>query len=345
MQDRVLTGIKPTGYPHLGNYVGAIRPALDRAARSANSLFFIADYHALNQVQDRGEFNHLGYAVAATWLACGLDPSSSRLYRQSDIPEVFELATILAAFSPKGWMNKAHAYKAAVADNITAGRDRDTNVNMGLYTYPLLMAADILVFDATIVPVGRDQVQHVEIARDIALRVNSHYGEPVFVIPEYELRPDVAAIPGIDGRKMSKSYDNSIPLFAPSGDWRSLVYRIKTDSSAREARRQVAGIPVFDIFAALADAPRVFALRTQLESGAVGWGDAKASLLALIEELFGERAKTFNYLLAHPAELDDILSAGAREARPIAQSTMERVRSAIGRSGSVHPTRPGSPPA
>ncbi len=342
-RDRVLTGIKPTGYPHLGNYVGAIRPALDRAARSTDSLFFIADYHALNQVQDARTFNHLGYAVAATWLACGLDPTSSRLYRQSDIPEVFELATILAAFSPKGWMNKAHAYKSAVADNAHAGRDHDTNVNMGLYTYPLLMAADILAFDATIVPVGRDQVQHVEIARDIALRVNSHYSEPVFVIPEYELRPDIGAIPGIDGRKMSKSYGNAIPLFAASGEWRSLVYRIKTDSSAREARKQAAKAPVFDIFAALAGVPRASALRTQLESGAIGWGDAKASLLALIEELFGERAKKFNDLLAHPAELDDSLSTGARQARPLAQSTMDRVRIAIGRSGSVH-LAPGAPP-
>jgi tryptophanyl-tRNA synthetase len=204
---------------------------------------------------------------------------------------------------------------------------------MGLFTYPLLMAADILVFDATIDPVGRDQVQHVEIARDIAVRVNSHYGEHLFVIPEYEL--DAAVIPGIDGRKMSKSYDNHIPLFASSKTWGSLVYRIKTDSSVREARKEAVGVPVFDIFAALADQPRIAALRAQLETGAAGWGDAKASLLALIEELFGERTKKFNHLLAQPEELDDILSHGAREARPIAQATMERVRSAIGRSGSI----------
>jgi tryptophanyl-tRNA synthetase len=335
MSERVLTGVKPTGFLHIGNYVGAIRPALEREAHSANSFFFIADYHALNQIQNAKEFNLLSYAVAASWLACGLDPSRSLFYRQSDVSEVFELTTILAAFTPKGWMNKAHAYKAAVAENIEADRDRDADINMGLYTYPLLMAADILIFDATLVPVGRDQVQHVEIARDIALRVNSHYGEDVFILPECEIQGDAEAIPGLDGRKMSKSYGNTIPLFASREEWRSRVYGIKTDSSGRYEKKKAEGSAVFDIFAALADPVSTEALRSDLEHGRAGWGDAKAKLLACIEERLTEPTERFNHLMANPTELEDVLRSGAQRARRIAQTTLERVRSAIGRSGSV----------
>src|SRR5262245_29224158 len=231
MTKSVLTGIKPTGFPHLGNYVGAIRPALRRAEHLDDAFFFIADYHALNQVQDPLLFNEYSYVVAATWLACGLDPERICFYRQSDIPEVFELTTILAAFTPKGWMNKSHAYKALVADNTEAGRDPDADVNMGLFTYPVLMAADILALGANLVPVGKDQVQHVEIARDIAIRVNNHCDEPVLVVPEYELEAAAEWIPGLDGRKMSKSYENIIPLFATEPEWRKLIMSIKTDSS------------------------------------------------------------------------------------------------------------------
>jgi tryptophanyl-tRNA synthetase len=335
MAERVLTGIKPTGYPHVGNYVGAIRPALRRGERADEAFFFIADYHALNQIQDPRELNKLTYAVAATWIACGLDPDRFFFYRQSDVPEVFELAVILAAIAPKGWMNTAHAYKAAVSENERRGVDRDAHVNMGLYTYPLLMAADILVFGADVVPVGRDQAQHVEIAREVASRFNAHFGE-TFTLPRYELEEDAEAIPGLDGRKMSKAYSNTIPLFATHEEWRRAVYSIKTDSTRPDERKQAEGAPVFEIFAALGSREETAALRSDLEEGRVGWADAKARLLELIERSFGDRVETFQTLLAEPDRLDEILGAGADRVRPIACETLERARRAIGRAGSIH---------
>jgi tryptophanyl-tRNA synthetase len=335
MPDRVLTGIKPTGHPHLGNYVGAIQPALARAERAAEAFFFIADYHALNQIHDPRELNQLSYSVAASWLACGLDPGECLFYRQSDVPEVFELNVVLAAMTPKGWMNTAHAYKAAVAENEREQRDRDAQINMGLYTYPLLMAADILLFDANVVPVGRDQVQHVEIARDIAARFNSHYGDDVLVLPEYELEGTAEAMPGLDGRKMSKSYNNTIPLFATPEAWRKAVYAIKTDSTPPAEPKPTEGAPVYEIFAALADAEEAEALRQDLERGGIGWAEAKARLLALVEARFAARVEVFESLMADPRQLDEILQAGAERARPLARATIERVRRAIGRAGSV----------
>jgi tryptophanyl-tRNA synthetase len=335
MTKRVLTGIKPTGYPHLGNYVGAIRPALRRATDVDHAFFFIADYHALNQVQDPNLFNEYSYVVAATWLACGLDPSVCSFYRQSDIRETFELTTILSAFTPKGWMNKAHAYKAAVADNREAGRDDDVDVNMGLYTYPMLMAADILVFRSEIVPVGKDQVQHVEIARDIALRVNRDVGTDVLTLPDYELDSESESIPGLDGRKMSKSYDNTIPLFATEKEWKQEIYSIKTDSSGRDDPKVAEGSPVYEIYAALAPNDDARSMKQALEAGGMGWGDAKAQLLDLVVSEFGERTATFHDLIAHPARIDEILEAGAERVRPLAEDLLEDVRRAIGRGGSV----------
>lgn len=338
MPERVLTGIKPTGLPHLGNYVGAIRPALERGEAADEAFFFIADYHALNQIQDPRELNLLSYAVAATWLASGLDPSTSHFYRQSDVPETFELSTILSAFTPKGWMNIAHAYKAAVASNADAGRERDHGVNMGLYTYPVLMAADILLFDATVVPVGSDQVQHVEITRDIANRINSHFDDEVFVVPRYEVQEQAEAIPGLDGRKMSKSYDNTIPLFADYDDRKRRVYGIKTDSSGRYDRKVATGAPVYDIYASFASREDAAALREGLEEGQLGWADAKGRLLDLLDDAFAERTERFNELMANRDEIDDILVEGARRIRPAAQQTLERVRQAIGRAGTIQLT-------
>jgi len=335
MPKRVLTGIKPTGYPHLGNYVGAIRPALRRATDVDHAFFFIADYHALNQVQDAQLFNEYSYVVAATWLACGLDPAVCSFYRQSDIRETFELTTILSAFTPKGWMNKAHAYKAALAANREAGRDDDVDINMGLFTYPMLMAADILVFRSEIVPVGKDQVQHVEIARDIALRLNNHVGADVLTLPDYELDSDAEAIPGLDGRKMSKSYDNTIPLFATKKEWKQGIYSIKTDSSGRDEPKVVEGSAVYEIYAALAADGDARSFKGALEAGEIGWGDAKARLLELVEREFTERTDTFNDLMAHPERIDDILESGAARVRPLAESLLEDVRVAIGRGGSV----------
>jgi tryptophanyl-tRNA synthetase len=335
MTNRVLTGIKPTGLPHLGNYVGAIRPALRRATDVDHAFFFIADYHALNQVQDPDLFNEYSYVIAATWLACGLDPTVCSFYRQSDIRETFELTTILSAFTPKGWMNKAHAYKAAVAANREAGRDDDVDVNMGLFTYPMLMAADILVFRAQIVPVGKDQVQHVEIARDIALRLNHDVGAEVLTVPDYEMSSDAEAIPGLDGRKMSKSYSNTIPLFATAKEWKQAIASIKTDSSGRDEPKVAEGSAVYEIYAALASPEEARSMKESLEAGGMGWGDAKAQLRELVEREFTERTGTFNDLMAHPQRIDDILEAGAERVRPLAEELLEDVRRAIGRGGSV----------
>jgi tryptophanyl-tRNA synthetase len=339
MTKRVLTGIKPTGVPHLGNYVGAIRPALRRATDPEHAFFFIADYHALNQVQDPALFNEYSYVVAATWLACGLDPAVCSFYRQSDIRETFELTTILSAFTPKGWMNKAHAYKAAVDTNREAGESDDAGVNMGLFTYPMLMAADILVFRSEIVPVGKDQVQHVEIARDIALRLNRDVGTDVLTLPDYELPSDAEAIPGLDGRKMSKSYNNTIPLFATAKEWKKGISSIKTDSSGRDEPKVAEGSAVYEIYAALATGADAAAMKASLEAGGMGWGDAKAELLGLIETEFTGRTETYDDLMAHPERIDEILEAGATRVRPLAESLMEDLRRAIGRGGSVRRSR------
>ncbi len=330
MSETVLTGIKPTGVPHLGNYVGAIRPALERAARASGSFFFIADLHALNQVQDSATFRHLGNCVAATWLSSGLDPSRSYFYRQSDVPEVFELATILAAFTPKGWLNKSHAYKAAVAANLEKGADEDAGVNMGLYTYPILMAADILLFDTDIVPVGRDQIQHVEVTRDIAQRINQHYDCEVLKLPKAEITNDAEAIPGLDGRKMSKSYGNDIPAFASEKTWKQLIGSILTDSSDRSAPKDPDTSAVYAIYASLCTPHERAEMRENLAEGALGWGDAKQMLFKLVQREMGAGAAEFTRLMSSHDEINDILLDGASEVRVHAQATLDRVREAVG---------------
>jgi len=327
---RVLTGIKPTGTIHLGNYVGAIRPSLNRAQASEESFFFIADYHALNQVQDPQMYKQWTYSVAASWLCSGLDPQKSHFYRQSDILEDFELTTILTALTPKGWMNKSHAYKASVDKNVEQGLDSDVEINMGLYTYPILMAADILIFDANLVPVGKDQIQHLEITRDIALRVNNIYGEDTLVIPEYEIEAATQSIPGTDARKMSKSYNNIIPLFASKKEWKKAIYSVVTDSSERHDPKVTEGAPVFDIFASIASEEQTAELKEGLEKGELGWGDAKSELLNLVVDTLGEAAEKYQDYMANPSQLDEILAEGAERVRPFARTTINRVRAAIG---------------
>jgi len=327
---RVLTGIKPTGTTHLGNYVGAIKPSLDRAATSEESFFFMADLHALNQIQDAQTYRTWTYSVAASWLCSGLDPDKSHFYRQSDIPQDLELATILTAFTPKGWMNKAHAYKAAVDKNTEQGLDTDAEINMGLYTYPILMAADILIFDADLVPVGKDQIQHLEITRDIALRFNSNYGEDVLVLPEYEVEAATQAIPGTDGRKMSKSYDNVVPLFASKKEWKKAIYSIVTDSSDRHDPKVAEGAPVYELFRAFATSDQTADLKKGLEAGELGWGDAKSELLNLVVETLGDGAEQFQEYMNNTDQLDQILKEGAEKVRPYAVETLSRVRKAIG---------------
>lgn len=345
MSERVLTGIKPTGVPHVGNYVGAIRPALERAERASESFFFIADLHALNQIQDARRFNQLGYCVAATWLSSGLDPNKSYFYRQSDIPEVFELATMLAAFTPKGWMNKGHAYKAATAANSSAGRDQDSSVNMGLFTYPILMAADILVFEADVVPVGLDQVQHVEIARDLALRINSQLDQEVFKLPRYELTAEAKAIPGLDGRKMSKSYNNDVAAFADHKVWKRYIGKIATDATERFAPKDPDSSSVFQIYSALSSDAERAEMRRLLSEGEIGWGDAKKMLLDLFVQRLGPGSDRFIELMNSPTEIDEILRVGAERVRPMAGATLERFRAAIGRPGSREPMFDVWPPS
>lgn len=326
----LLTGIKPTGTPHVGNFLGAIKPAIQMVHDYENSYLFIADYHALNTVQDGARLRELTLSIAATWLACGLDPSKTVLYRQSAVPEVFELETILNALTPKGWMNKAHAYKAAVDVNTTEGRDRDEGVNMGLYTYPILMAADILLYSAHAVPVGKDQQQHVEIARDIAQRFNHTFGAEVLTLPEAFIQEELEAIPGVDGRKMSKSYDNIIPLFASNEDWKKVINRIPTDSQPLEAPKDLTGNVLFDVFKTLAPAEKTADLKARLEAGGTGWGTVKQELLEVLEAEFGEYRDRYNTLMENPAEIERILAEGAEKATVVARAKLAEVRSVIG---------------
>ena len=326
---RVLTGIKASGSPHLGNYYGAIRPALALAAREdVQGLFFIADYHALTLIHDRAELDRLIREIAAAWLSLGLDPARVQFYRQSAVPETFELAWILSCFTSKGQLNRAHAYKARVDEALAKELDRDALVDMGLYNYPVLMAADILLFDTDVVPVGSDQVQQIEIARDIAGRINHTYGEGVLHLPE-ALCEDTALLPGLDGRKMSKSYGNALPLFAPPKQLRKLVGRIVTDTSPPEAPKDPDASLIFQIFRLLAPADEAAALRARYEAG-IGWGDAKSALADLLERILAEPRARYEELMAHPERIDALLAEGAAQARARAALVMDRVRRAIG---------------
>jgi tryptophanyl-tRNA synthetase len=330
---RILTGIKPTGTPHIGNFLGAIRPALRLADDPAlEACYFIADYHALTTVHDRASMDRLVHEVAATWLACGLDPERTLFYRQSDIPEIFELAWILACFTSKGWMNKAHAYKARVAEAETAGEaDVDVGVSMGLYEYPVLMAADILAFDTHVVPVGKDQVQHIEIARDIAQRLNHVFKAELLVLPAASIEEGVAVVPGLDGRKMSKSYDNTIPLFAPTKALKKVIGKMVTDTSPPEEPKNPDTSTVFQLFRLLATTDEIEALRTRYLAG-IGWGDAKAELHRVMDDRIGPARAKYDELMTPEGrtKVDALLADGARKARAIAGPVLQRVRKAIG---------------
>jgi tryptophanyl-tRNA synthetase len=325
-----LTGIKPTGTPHIGNYLGAVLPGLELARQPGNqAYYFIADYHALTGEVSAERMLHDTYEVAAFWLALGLDPEQVVFYRQSDVPEVFELSWILACFTPKGFMNKAHAYKAAADRNRDAGEPEDAGVGMGLYTYPVLMAADILVVDADLVPVGKDQVQHVEIARDIAMRINNHYGEGALRLPKAVVREQTAIVPGLDGRKMSKSYGNTIPCFLPSKKLRKTVMRIETDSTPPEAPKDPDQSVVFQMHKALLDPAREAALADEYRAG-ISWGAAKELLYEELERQLAEPRERYEALMARTDHLDELLRAGAERARARTTPVLRRVREAIG---------------
>ncbi|MGM0443702.1 MAG: tryptophan--tRNA ligase [Fibrobacterota bacterium] len=324
-----LTGIKPTGMPHLGNYMGAIKPALG-LAKDYFAHYFIADYHALNTIRDPKELRELTYEVAAAWLACGLDPEKVLFYRQSDVPETFELSTILTAFTAKGLMNRAHAYKAMVQENEAKERDRDFGVNMGLYTYPVLMAADILLFDADVVPVGKDQIQHLEMTADIAGTINANYGADVLTVPAPLTNRESQLVTGLDGRKMSKSYNNTIPLFTSKKKFRKSIMKIETNSQEIEEPKDPDTCNVFSLYKIFADEAQQAALAERYRAGGMGWGDAKKELLAVIEEQIGPMREVYNDLMADRSRIDRILREGADKARHRAAKKISRLRKTIG---------------
>lgn len=329
MEQIVLTGIKPTGQIHLGNYIGAIKPALKLAENNDyQAAYFIADYHGLTKIHDQEEFRTLTYGVAATWLALGLDPEKTIFYRQSNVPEIFELSWILSCFSPKGLLNRAHAYKGIVDSNKQAGKEVDDGVNMGLFTYPILMAADILAFQANMVPVGKDQIQHVEIARDIADSFNHQYGE-TFVLPEYIVDEETSILPGLDGRKMSKSYHNTIPLFEEPAKLQKLINKIKTDSLPPEAPKDTESSILFTLYKEFASVEEIAQMRKKYESG-IGWGEVKKELFAVMNRFLEEPRKKYQELMANPEKIDLILQKGAEKARARTLPFLEEVRKRIG---------------
>ncbi len=329
MSKKVLTGIKPTGMPHIGNYFGAIKPALE-LSRQYDARYFIADYHALNSIRNPEEMRELCYEVAAAWLACGLDPERVIFYRQSAVPETFELTTSLMAFTPKGLMNRAHAYKAKVAENADSGEDVDAGVNMGLFTYPVLMAADILLFDTELVPVGKDQIQHIEMAADIAEAVNRNYNQPLLVIPQAFVGSETQTVVGLDGRKMSKSYNNSIPLFCEEKELKKMIMKIVSDSTPVEAPKDPDSSHLFTLYKLFATPNQREDFAARLRAGGMGWGSAKTELFELMNLHLLPIRERYRAILADKATIDTILARGGERARAIAAATMNRIRRATG---------------
>lgn len=327
----ILTGVKPTGAPHIGNYIGAIRPAMRLAAAHEKAFLFIADFHALNAVYDPKLLREDSYQVAACWLALGVNPEKTILYRQSDIPEIPELVTILSAVTPKGLMDRSHAYKAAVDKNKADNKDADADVNMGLYTYPLLMAADILIAKTDIVPVGKDQVQHIEFARDMAGYFNNTF-KPVLKLPNYQLESGAsgALLPGIDGRKMSKSYGNHVPVFIDSAARRKLIMKIVTDSKRPEEPKTPDDNIIFQLYSHFATMEETLAMSEAFKAGGMGYGDAKQKLYEVLEREFEGPTRKYNELMADKKRIDDILDAGAERARAVTRKTLSEVREAVG---------------
>ncbi len=326
---RVLTGITTSGTPHLGNYVGAIRPTV-RASRLANveSFYFLADYHALIKVGDPARVQRSTLEIAATWLACGLDPEHVTFYRQSDVPEIPELTWFLTCVTGKGVLNRAHAYKASVDKNTAAGEEPDAGVTAGLFMYPVLMGADILMFNAHQVPVGRDQIQHIEMARDMAASFNHLYGEH-FTPPQAVIEEHVATLPGLDGRKMSKSYDNTIPLFTPPAQLRKLIMGIVTDSKAPGEPKSTDGSALFQLYQAFASAEETAAFAQAYAQG-IAWGEAKQQVFERLDQEIAPMRAVYEQLMKDPSAIEATLKRGADKARAIATPFMAQLRHAVG---------------
>jgi len=331
MSDEVyLTGITTTGTPHIGNYVGAIRPSIAASKDpQKKNYYFLADFHALAKNEDPDKISQSTLEIAAAWLALGLDTDNSVFYRQSDIPEIPELTWVLTSLTAKGLMNRAHSYKAAVQANTESGdKDPDKGITMALYSYPILMAADILMFKSTNVPVGRDQKQHVEMARDIAQRFNHHYGE-LLVLPEPAIDEHTAVLAGLDGRKMSKSYNNTIPLFAPEKKLRKLIMKIKTNSLEPGEPKDTEGSTLFEIYKAFATADETAAVEKQYAEG-IAWGAMKQQLFEYINEHISPAREEYDRLIADPSIVEAELQKGAARARETATPYLRQIRNAIG---------------
>ncbi|SIP87833.1 tryptophan--tRNA ligase [Marinobacterium stanieri] len=325
----VLTGITTTGTPHIGNYLGAIKPAIDASENPAfNSYFFLADFHALIKCQEPERVARSTREIAATWLALGLDTDKATFYRQTDIPEITELTWILTCQTSKGLMNRAHAYKAAVDANRDAGKeDLDDGITMGLFNYPILMAADILMFNADIIPVGKDQIQHIEMARDIAGRFNHNF-ESLFTLPEAQVDEETQLIPGLDGRKMSKSYNNTIPLFSSSDDLRKLINQIVTDTREPGEPKDPDNT-LMHLYRCFATEAESEAMRQRFVEG-IGWGDAKKELFEYLDAQLSAPRARYNELMNDLGEVEAVLHKGAERAREYSAPFLDKVRHAVG---------------
>ena len=329
MSKIILTGIKPTGMPHLGNYVGAIRPALEKAKRHFSaSYLFIADYHSLTTLPKPAALKQMVHEVSAAWLASGLDPKQTIIYRQSDIPELFELHWILSCLTPKGLMNRAHSYKALLQINHQAKRKNiDHGINMGVYNYPILMAADILLFSANEVPVSQDQAQHLEIARDIALKFNHIFQVNVLTPPEAMITGE--PLPGLDGRKMSKSYNNHIPLFSSAQALEKSIKKIKTDSSSPSEPKNPTTSILFAIYKAFASQKQISELKEKYRQG-IGWGQVKEIVYNELNSQLKDKRESYQQWIANPKKIDQVLQQGATQAREKAKALMKKIRQTIG---------------
>lgn len=331
-QKIILTGVTPSGTPHLGNYIGAIKPAIEMVQNEDyKCLYFIADQHSLIKLWDKKLRQQYIYEIASSWLALGLDPAKATFYRQSDIPEIMELTWIISTTAAKGLLNRAHAYKALVDQNLQEENvDPDKGITMGLFNYPVLMAADILMFDADLVPVGKDQIQHIEIARDIANRFNHIYKKPVLKAPQAFTNEDSQTILGLDGRKMSKSYDNTIPIFSTEKKLRKQIMKIITNSQLPEEKKDPNNCTVFSIYKSIASDIEIASLRDKYLAGGLGWGDAKQILFEKVNEYLTEARQKYEYYINNPKVVDDILSQGAAKVRPSAINKLKEIKDIIG---------------
>jgi tryptophanyl-tRNA synthetase len=332
-QQRVLTGITTSGMPHLGNLVGAVLPAIEASNhQNTSSFLFLADYHSLIKNTDSELTHSSSFEIAACWLACGLDPSKVIFYRQSDIPHIFELAWILGCLTSKGLLNRAHAYKAAISDNEEKGiKDIDKGVTMGLFNYPILMAADILMFSADIVPVGQDQKQHIEMARDIALKFNHHYGE-LLTPPEAQISEVTGVLPGLDGRKMSKSYNNTIPVFADEKELKKTIMKIKTNSLEPGDPKDSSECNIFSIYKAIANEEEISVLQNQYDEG-IGWGEAKKILFEHLNDFLSPYKKEYSKIIKDRAFVESVLLDGSKKAQEVSRPLIENIRKAVGIKG------------